>query len=103
MQLRWRKNPRTEDGWFKRTAISLLVAVAGFAVSFPLAFALMVGYLRRANPGDTESFLGAMTTAVLIGLIVAALGFIAAMLGLWMWSLRGKNTVGPDSVGPDAE
>jgi hypothetical protein len=89
--MRWRRNPRTEEGWFKRIAISLLVSVAGFVVSSPVAFAWMLGYLRHANPGNTESFLAAMTTAVLVGLIVAGLAFVAAMTALWLWSLRAKD------------
>ena len=89
MQIRWRKNPKTEEGWFKRIAISLLVAVAGFAVGFPAAFFLMVEYLRRTKPGDTENFLGAMTAAVVVGLGVASVGFFAALGVLWLLSFRG--------------
>jgi preprotein translocase subunit Sss1 len=89
MKIQWRKNPKTEEGWLKRTAISLLVGVAGFAVGFPAAFFLMLEYLRRTRPGDTENFLAAMTAAVVAGLGVAAVGFFGAMLLLWMWSVRG--------------
>jgi len=97
MQIRWRKNPKTEEGWFKRTAISLLVGVAGFAVTFPLAFFLMVGYLGRTRPGDTENFLGAMTGAVVAGLGVAAVAFFGVMGVLWVWSLRGGTAESRDA------
>ncbi|MBB5056688.1 preprotein translocase subunit Sss1 [Granulicella aggregans] len=90
MQVRWRKNPKTEDGWLKRTAISLLVGVAGFAVGFPTAFFVMAGYLRRATPAGGESLLGAMTAAVVAGLGVAAVGFCGTMVVLWLLSSRGK-------------
>jgi len=91
MQIRWRKNPKTEEGWFKRIAISLLVGVAGFAFGFPVTFFVMAGYLRRANPGETESLLGAMTAAVVAGLGVAAVAFFGVMGVLWVWSLRGQT------------
>ena len=91
VQVRWRKNPKTEEGWLKRTAIALLVAVAGFAVSFPAAFALILHHLHTAYPKDTENFLAAMTSAVLAGLLVAGLGFFAALAGLWVLSFRERS------------
>jgi hypothetical protein len=97
MQIRWRKNPKTEEGWFKRTAISLLVGVAGFAFGFPVTFFVMAGYLRRANPGGTESLLGAMTAGVVAGFVVGAVGFGGAMLLLWVWSLRGGTAESRDA------
>jgi hypothetical protein len=90
MQIRWRKNPKTEEGWFKRIAISLLVAVAAFAVSFPLAFVLLLHYLHQSSPTNNETFLNAMTSAVALGLVIAALSFFASITILWLLSLRSK-------------
>jgi uncharacterized BrkB/YihY/UPF0761 family membrane protein len=91
MQISWRKNPRTEDGWFKRTAISLLVAVGGFFATLPVAFLIVLNHLKHAYPNDTQNFLGAMTYAVVIGIVIAAMCFTGMMVILMMFGLRGKG------------
>ena len=91
MQLRWRKNPKTEDGWIKRTAISFLTALATFLVSLPITFLLFLGHLNRTYPTDTQNFLGAITSAVLLGLLLAMLSFCAAMTLQFLFSLRTRQ------------
>jgi hypothetical protein len=90
MQISWRRNPKTEDGWFKRLAIALLSGVASFALSFPLSFILLLSYMRRSNPAGTETTLSAMTSAVVIGLTFAALAFVASISILWLLSFRNR-------------
>ncbi len=90
MQVRWRKNPKTEDGWFKRTAISLLIALGGFLVSLPVSFLLFLNHLQHAYPQDAQNFLGAITSAVLVGLALAALAFGASITVLFLFSLRAQ-------------
>lgn len=92
MQVSWRKNPKTEDGWFKRTAISLLVALAVFLVSSPIAFLLFLNHLQSAYPHDTQNFLGAITGAVASGLALGGLGFGACMAVFLLMGLRGRPT-----------
>jgi hypothetical protein len=90
MQISWRKNPKTEDGWFKRTAISLLVALGGFLLSLPVTFLLFLNHLNHAYPNDTQNFLGAITSAVAVGLALAAVFFAMAMTVLFVFSLRSR-------------
>ncbi len=91
MQVRWRKNPKTEDGWIKRTAISLLVALGTFLVSLPITFLLVLSHLNRAYPADTQNFLGAITSAVLVGLLLAAVSFCAAIALQFLFSFYTKK------------
>jgi hypothetical protein len=90
MQISWRKNPKTEAGWFKWTAISLLVALGAFVVSSPVAFLLFLNHLQSAYPNDTQNFLGAITAAVLTGLALAGVCFAACMAIFLLLSFRGK-------------
>ena len=90
MQIRWRKNPKTEDGWFKWTAISLLVALGVFVVSLPVAFLLFLNHLQSTYPNDTQNFLGAITAAVITGLTLAGLSFTASMAIFFLLSFRGR-------------
>ncbi len=90
MQISWRKNPKTEDGWFKRTAISLLISLGLFVVSAPLAFLLFLNHLQSAYPNDTQNFLGAITASVATGLLLGGLCFAACMSVYLLLSFRGK-------------
>jgi Zn-dependent protease with chaperone function len=92
MQVRWRKNPKTEDGWIKRTAISLLAGLGAFLFSLPLTFALFLAHLNRTYPEDTQNFLGAITAAVLLGLFLALLCFCAAMILQFLFSFTRKKS-----------
>lgn len=86
----WRKNPKTEAGWFKWTAISLLAALGAFVLSFPLAFFLFLNHLQSAYPNDTQNFLGAITAAVLSALALAGVCFAASMAIFLLLSFRSK-------------
>lgn len=90
MKIRWRKNPKTEDGWFKRIAISLLVALGGFLTSLPASFGLFLNRLQHTDPGDTQNMLGAITSAVLVGLGFAVVCFVASMAVQFVFSFRKK-------------
>lgn len=90
MQISWRKNPKTEDGWFKRTAISLLIALGVFTLTLPVAFLLFLNHLQSAYPNDTQNFLGAITAAVITGLLLGGLCFAACMSVYLLLSFRGK-------------
>ena len=90
MKISWRKNPKTEDGWPRRIAISLLAALTGFLLSLPISFLLFLNHLQHADPGDTQNFLAALTSAVVVGLVLAALCFFAVLSVLYLLSFRGK-------------
>ena len=90
MQIRWRKNPKTEPGWFKWTALSLLAALGVFVLTSPIAFLLFLGHLQHAYPNDTQNFLGAMTAAVLAGLALGGVCFAATMAIFLLLSFRGR-------------
>jgi undecaprenyl pyrophosphate phosphatase UppP len=91
MQISWRSNPRTPDGWFKRIAISLLAALASFLLSLPVSFMAFLNHLESTDPNDTQIFLAALTSAVLVGLVLAALFFFIVLSILTLLSLRGKS------------
>ena len=91
MQIRWRKNPRTEAGWFKWTAISLLSALGLFVLTMPVTFTLFLIHLKHAYPDDPQNFLGAITAAVLAGLGVGGIGFAVSMAIFFLLSFRGKT------------
>ncbi len=90
MQIRWRKNPRTEAGWFKWTAISLLSALGIFIVSFPIAFLLFLSHLRGVSPDDPQNILGAITASVVTGIVLGGIGFFGCMALFLLFSFRGK-------------
>ena len=90
MQISWRRNPKTEDGWFKRIAISLLAALASFLLSLPVSFMAFLNHLERTEPTDTQIFLTALTSAVFVGLALSAIFFFAVLSVLTLLSLRGK-------------
>jgi len=90
MQVRWRKNPKTEDGWFKWTAISLLAALGVFLFTLPVAFLIVLSHLQSAYPNDTQNFLGAITAAVLSGLVLGGVCFAGCMAVFFLLSLRGR-------------
>jgi hypothetical protein len=91
MQIRWRKNPKTEDGWFKWTAISLLAGLGVFTLTLPVAFLLFLNHLQHAYPNDTQNFLGAITAAVVSGLALGGLCFAASMAVFFLLSFRGNS------------
>ena len=91
MQIRWRKNPKTESGWFKWTAISLLSALGLFVLNLPIAFTLFLLHLKHAYPDDPQNFLCAITSAVATGLAVGAVCFCACMMIFLLLSFRGKT------------
>ncbi len=91
MQISWRKNPRTEDGWFKWTAISLLAALGVFVLTLPVTFLVVLNHLQTAYPNDTQNFLGAITAAVFSGLFLGGLCFAAAMAVFFLLNFRGKS------------
>jgi ABC-type Fe3+ transport system permease subunit len=86
----WRKNPKTEDGWFKRTAISLLAALAAFTISLPVGFFLYLSHLQSAFPNDTQNMLGAITSAVLTSLAVGGICFGGCMAIFLLFTLRAQ-------------
>lgn len=90
MQVRWRKNPKTEDGWFKRTAISLLAALAAFTISLPIGFFLYLNHLQNTFPNDTQNMLGAITSAVLTSLAVGGICFGGCMAIFLLFTLRAQ-------------
>lgn len=90
MQIGWRRNPKTEDGWFKWTAISLLAGLGIFILTLPVAFLIVLNHLQIAYPNDTQNFLGAITAAVLSGLLLGGLCFAACMAIFLLLSFRGK-------------
>ena len=90
MQIRWRKNPKTEAGWFKWTAISLLGALGVFVLAMPITFLLMLNHLQHAYPNDTQNFLGAITAAVATGLVLGGLCFMALMAIFLLLSFRRR-------------
>lgn len=89
MEIRWRKNPKTPDGWPKRFALSLLSALAIFLLSIPVSFRVALNHLQSAYPGDAQNLLAALTSAVLVGLIFAAVCFVGVLFLLYLVSLRG--------------
>jgi protein-S-isoprenylcysteine O-methyltransferase Ste14 len=91
MQFSWRRNPKTPEGWPKRVAIALLAALAVFAVSLPVTFIVSINHLERVGPGDPQIFLGALTSAVAIGLFLFGLIFVAVLSILYLFSLRGRR------------
>jgi len=95
MQIRWRKNPKTEDGWFKWTAISLLAALGIFILTLPVAFLIVLNHLQTAYPNDTQNFLGAITAAVLSGLVLGGICFAATMAVFFLLSFRAKSAAMP--------
>ncbi len=90
MQIRWRKNPKTEDGWPKRIALAVLAGLGVFLVSLPIAFLLFLNHLQHSYPDDTQNFLGAITSAVLIGVVLAGLGFAIVLGVLYLLSFRDR-------------
>ena len=90
MQIRWRKNPKTEAGWFKWTAISLLIALAIFAFTSPIAFFLYLTHLNHAYPNDPQNFLGAITASVGAGILLGGLCFAGCMAVFLLLSFRGR-------------
>lgn len=90
MQISWRSNPKTEDGWPRRIAIALLGGLTVFLLSLPIGFLLFLTHLQHVYPDDTQNFLGALTSAVVVGLILAGLCFLAVLSVLFLLSLRGR-------------
>jgi uncharacterized membrane protein YjgN (DUF898 family) len=91
MQLRWRRNPKTESGWFKWTAISLLAALAVFLVSMPVTFLVVLNHLQSTSPGDTQNALAALTACVVVGLLLGGLTLAGTMMIFLLFSFRGKR------------
>lgn len=91
MQIRWRKNPKTEAGWLKWTAISLLIAIGVFTLSLPVSFLLFLNHLEHTDPNGTQNFLGAITATVVTGAALSGLCFAGCMAIFLLLSFRGKQ------------
>jgi len=87
MQIQFRRNPKTEDGWFKRIAIALLSGLGTFLVLAPVAFFIFLNHFESAYPKDTQNLLSAITASVVTGLALA--GFVG-MTVLIVLLLLGK-------------
>lgn len=92
MKIAIRSNPKTPDGWIKRTAIALLVGLGASLAVLPVAFLLFLNHYQSAYPKDTQNFLSALTAAVGISLLVAGVAFAATMTLYLLLGLRGKPT-----------
>ncbi len=92
MRVQIRSNPKTPDGWIKRSAVALLVGVSTSMVVLPIAFFLFLGHYQSAYPNDTQNFLSALTAAVLVSILFAGLAFAATMMLYLLLSLRGTST-----------
>ena len=99
MQLSFRPNPKTPEGWAKRAALSILSGLAVFLVTLPVAFLLFLNHDQHAYPSDPQNLLSALTAAVALGLSLAALGGAAVLTILFLLSLRNgaKSAVTSDT------
>jgi hypothetical protein len=88
----WRTNPKTPEGWPKRTAIAMLSGLGIFVVSLPVSALLFLRHYEELYPKDPQNLLSALTGAVLVGLVLAALGFMGLLAIFLLLGLRGRAT-----------
>jgi Na+/H+ antiporter NhaA len=87
----WRSNPKTPEGWPRRIAIALLTGLGVFLLSLPISSLLFLEHYRHLDPNDPQNLLSALTSAVLVGLLLALLSSAALLLLLRLFAaLRGK-------------
>jgi ABC-type Fe3+ transport system permease subunit len=90
----WPANPKTPPGWAKRVAIAMLAGLSVFLVSLPVSALLFLNHYQRLYPenpqNDPQNLLNALTSAVLLGLALAALSFMALLAIFLLLSLRAK-------------
>jgi hypothetical protein len=90
----WRSNPATPEGWPKRIAIALLGGLGIFLLSLPVTSLLFFDHFHRLDPNDPQNLLSALTSAVLVGLLLALLVSAALLLLLRLFAaLRGKPAI----------
>jgi ABC-type Fe3+ transport system permease subunit len=91
LQAPWRSNPKTPEGWPKRIAIALLGGLAVFLLSLPVLSLLFLNDDRHRDAGNPQNLLHAVTSAVLVGLLLALLSIAALLLVLCLFAaLRGR-------------
>lgn len=95
-QFPWPANPKTPAGWPKRVAIAMLAGLSVFLVSLPVSALLFLNRYQRLYPenpqNDPQNLLNALTSAILLGLAIAALSFTALLAIFLLLSLRAKPT-----------
>jgi ABC-type phosphate transport system permease subunit len=93
MKVQWNKNPKTPEGWPKRAAIAMLAGLGVFILSLPVSFLLFLDHYQKLYPRDPQNFLGALTSAIVVGLTLALLTIptVIAILML-LRALRSKPT-----------
>jgi NO-binding membrane sensor protein with MHYT domain len=90
MHLPWPANPKTPAGWPKRVAIAMLVGLSVFLLSLPVSALLFLNHYQQLYSQDPQNLLSALTSAILVGLALAALSFTALLAIFLLLSLRAK-------------
>jgi len=92
-KLPWRSNPKTPEGWPKCIALATLSGLGVFLLSLPVSVPLFFDHYQQLYPKDPQNLLSALTSAVLLGLILAALTIPTVLALLRLVALfRGKPT-----------
>ena len=92
-RLPWPTNPKTPEGWAKRVAIAMLSGLGVFVLSLPVSVLLFFSHYEKAYPKDPQNLLSALTGAVLVGLALAALGFLSVIAIVFLLGLRGGPAI----------
>jgi hypothetical protein len=90
--LPWPTNPKTPEGWAKRVAIAMLSGLGIFLVSLPVSALLFLSHYEELYPKDPQNVLSALTGAVLLGLVLAAIGFTGLLAIFFLLGVRGRAT-----------
>jgi NO-binding membrane sensor protein with MHYT domain len=90
--LPWPTNPKTPEGWPKHVAIAMLSGVGIFLLSLPVSVLLFLNHYEEMYPKDPQNLLSALTAAVLMGLVLAALGFTGMLAIFFLLGLRPRAT-----------
>jgi NO-binding membrane sensor protein with MHYT domain len=92
--LPWPTNPKTPEGWPKRVAIAMLSGLGIFLLSLPVSALLFLKHYEELYPKDPQNLLSALTGAVLLGLVLAGLGFTGLLAIFLVLGVRGRATTG---------